>query len=139
MEKAMIERIMEMIQSNETLKEQYKTNPDETINLMRLWLDAEEKGEDLDPFFSRRQAMDFGIQNLKQQLEAYQSQGKIAEAELIAEEIAIKSKMLPLIGKEAEHPEEIREITEMEERLNEKKAAYKRALIGEAKQEGYTL
>lgn len=139
MEKAMIERIMEMIQSNETLKEQYKTNPDETINLMRLWLDAEEKGEDLDPFFSRRQAMDFGIQNLKQQLEAYQSQGKIAEAELIAEEIAIKSKMLPLIGKETEHPEEIREITEMEERLNEKKAAYKRALIGEAKQEGYTL
>ena len=62
MEKQKAERIMQMIQSNETLRKQYKENKEETINIMYAWLDAEENGMDLDPYFSRKQALEFTIQ-----------------------------------------------------------------------------
>ena len=130
MEKQKIDRIMEMILSNETLKEQFKENKEETINLMRVWLDAEEQGIDLDPYYSRKQAIEFGIQKLEHDLQVQQERGNIADAELIARDIVIKKRILPLIGKEEEYPEEILQIKQMEECLREDRIA-----LSEANQE----
>ena len=124
MEKQKLDRILEMIQSNETLREQYKENPDATINVMIAWLDAEEQGVDLDPYFSRKQAMEFGIQNLENELKAQKERGNLAEAELIARDIVIRKRMLPLIGKEGEYPEEVSELKEMQANLEEDRNAY---------------
>lgn len=127
MEKQRKDRIMEMILTNETLKKQYKENPEATIVMMNDWLDAEEKGVELDPFFSRKQALEINIQELEHDLEAYKERGNIAKCELIAKEIVIKRKSLPLIGKEAEHPEEVKKIEEMNNKLQEEKRAYMQA------------
>jgi hypothetical protein len=123
MEKQKMDRILDMIQSSEELQRQYKEDKEGTINTLRTWLDAEDKGMELDPFFSEKQALEFNIQQLEHDVKVYQERGLIAEAEMIAKEAVIKRKRLPLIGKESEFPEEIAEIKAMQASLDEEKEA----------------
>ena len=138
MEKQKLDRIMEMIQSNETLKMQYQENPDETVNLMISWLDAEEKGIDLDPYFSRRQAMEFTIEKLKKDLEICREKGNIAEAELIAREIEISSDMLSIVGREPDFPEKVRQIRQKQICLSEDREALNQAKLQNNNVQKYT-
>lgn len=121
MEKQKLNRIMSMINASEALQKQYNKDKEGTINTLYAWLDAEEKGMELDPNFSEKQALEFDIQRLEHDLRAYQERGQIAEAEVIAKEIFIKRKRLPLIGKESEYPEEVAEIKAMQENLEQGK------------------
>lgn len=123
MEKQKINRIMAMIQGSEELQRQYKEDKEGTINMLHAWLDAEDQGMDLDPFFSEKQALELNIQQLQHDLKAYQERGQVAEAEMIAREIVIKTKRLPLIGKESEFPEEVAEIKAMQASLDEEREA----------------
>jgi hypothetical protein len=123
MEKQKLNRIMAMIQDSEELQRQYKEDKEGTINMLHAWLDAEDQGMDLDPFFSEKQALELNIQQLQHDLKAYQERGQVAEAEMIAREIVIKTKRLPLIGKESEFPEEVAEIKAMQASLDEEREA----------------
>ncbi len=123
MEKQKLNRIMAMIQSSEELQRQYKEDKEGTINRLRTWLDAEDQGMELDPFFSEKQALELNIQQLQHDLKVYQGKGQVVEAEMIAREIVIKSKRLPLIGKESEFPEEVAEIKAMQASLDEERKA----------------
>ena len=130
MEKQKMERIMQMINANSDLKEQYEENPDVTITMIREWLDAEEKGADLDPNFSRKQAMEFDLQRLRHDLEYHKNKvvEHMAECDLITREIEIKRRRLQLIGRENEFPEEIADIKVMERSLaNDRQALYQPA------------
>lgn len=122
MEKQRIDRIMEMIQNSEALRKQYEENKEETINIIHAWLDAEDQGKELDPYYSQREALGFEIQRLEHDLQVYQERGQIAEAALLVDELIIKKKRLDLIGIEAEHPEEVAELRAMEMSLAESKA-----------------
>ena len=119
MEKQRIDRIMEMIQSNESLRNQYKQNPEATINVIYAWLDAEDQGKDLDPYFSQKEALENEIKRLEHDLMAYQERGLIAEAEIIVNQIFIKRRRLALIGREDEFPEEVAELRALENNLAE--------------------
>ena len=123
MEKQKLNRIMVMIQDSEELQRQYKEDKEGTINMLHAWLDAEDQGMDLDPFFSEKQALELNIQQLQHDLKAYQERGQVVEAEMIAREIVIKTKRLPLIGKESEFPEEVAEIKAMQASLDEEREA----------------
>jgi hypothetical protein len=123
MEKQKAERIMQMIQSNETLRKQYQENKEETINIMYAWLDAEEKGIDLDPYFSRRQALEFTIQKLEHDFKVLREKGNVVESELIAREMLIKKRTLAILGKEEENIEEVAEIKRMQLELEEDRKA----------------
>ena len=121
MEKQRIDRIMQMIESNEALKEQYKQNKEATISIIHEWLDAADQGKELDPHFSKREALGFEIQRLEHDLIAYQERGQIAEAEIIVNELLIKKQRLALIGKEEEFPEEVAKLRVAEQLLEEEK------------------
>ncbi len=123
MEKQKMDRILNMIKSSEELQRQYSEDKEGTINMLRGWLDAEDKGMELDPFFSEKQALEINIQQLEQDVKAYQERGQLTEAELIAQEVVIKRKRLPLIGRESEFPEEVAEINAMQASLNEERQA----------------
>ena len=134
MEKQRIDRIMQMIESSDALKEQYKRDKEETINIIYAWLDAEDKGKELDPYYSKREALGFEIKNLEHDLLAYQERGQIAEAALIADKLFITKKRLTLVGKEAEFPEEVAELRLMEQSLEDSKAG-----LQEYKEQGTKL
>ena len=123
MEKQRLNRIMAMIQDSEELQRQYKEDKEGTINKLHAWLDAEDQGMDLDPFFSEKQALELNIQQLQHDLKVYQERGQVVEAEMIAREIVIKTKRLPLIGRESEFPEEVAEIKAMQASLDEEREA----------------
>lgn len=123
MEKQKTDRILDMIKSSEELQRQYSEDKEGTLNMLRDWLDAEDKGMELDPFFSEKQALEINIQQLEQDVKAYQERGQLAEAELIAQEVVIKRKRLPLIGRESEFPEEVAEINAMQASLDEERQA----------------
>ena len=123
MEKQKIDRMMQMILTNETLKEQYKENPRETVGVMMDWLDAEEKGVELDPYYSRKQTLEFTIQKLKNDLNIYKEKGNVLECEFIAREILIKRRQLSIIGNEQDYPGEVAAIKEMQDSLNEDRMA----------------
>ncbi len=123
MEKQKMDRILDMIKSSEELQRQYSEDKEGTINMLRGWLDAEDKGMELDPFFSEKQALEINIQQLEQDVKAYQERGQLTEAELIAQEVVIKRKRLPLIGRESEFPEEVAEINAMQASLDEERKA----------------
>ena len=122
MEKQRIDRIMEMIQNNEALKKQYEENKEATISIIHAWLDAEDQGKELDPYYSQREALTYDIQKLEHDLIAYQEKGLIAEASLIVDELVIKKQRLALIGAESEYPEEVAELRAMEMNIEESKA-----------------
>ncbi len=112
-----------MIQRHETLRKHYQANKEETINIMYAWLDAEEKGIDLDPYFSRRQALEFTIQKLEHDFKVLREKGNVVESELIAREMLIKKRTLAILGKEEENIEEVAEIKRMQLELEEDRKA----------------
>lgn len=137
MEKQKIERIMQIINTNRDLKKQYEENAELTISMVREWLDAEEKGADLDPNFSRKQAMEYEIQRLGHDLEYHKEKvvEHMAECDLITREIDIRKRSLQLIGREAEYPDEVADIKLMEKELvDDRLALYQSNNQNESKQ-----
>ncbi len=124
METQKLDRILKMVEGSESLKKQYKENPDETIRVLTLWLDTEEKGAEIDPHFSRKQALEFDLQRLDHDLKVLRERGNLEEALLVEREIEIKKQRLPLIGREAENQEEVLRLGVLEEKLAEDKATF---------------